>query len=127
VLVKELVRLDVQRVRRRIPDHMVDPSDVAVIVDIIVAGIIAIAKHIAEADQKDRLTGHRCYVDRTVERYREPWISTKAVERVDDAQILAVRRAHCALRQGQINPSPRVVTGVRDRELVAGKRAGDRR
>lgn len=102
-------------------------NNVAATVTIIVAGVIAIAEHTAEADQKDRLTVHRRYVDRTVERYREPWISTKAVERVDDIQILAVRRAHGAIGQGQIKPSPRVVTGVRDREPVAGKRARSRR
>ena len=79
VLVEELVRLDVQRVCCRIPDHLIDANNAAAIVTIVVARVIAIAKHTAEADQKDRLASCRRYVDRTVERYRESWISAKAV------------------------------------------------
>ena len=79
VLVEELVRLDVQRVCCRIPDHLIDAGNADAIVTIVVAGVTAIAKHTVKADQKDRLTRCRRYVDRTVERYREPRISTKAV------------------------------------------------
>jgi hypothetical protein len=58
---------------------LIDAGNVAALVTIIVACVIAIAKYTAEADQKDRLTGYSRYVDRTVERYRESWVSTKAV------------------------------------------------
>ena len=117
VLVEELVGLGVQRVGRRIPHHLVDAHDVAA----------AAAVAVAHADEEHGAAAHAGDVDRSGEWDREPRLEVEAVQRVDDVDVGAVRRADCTVRLGQAHAEPGLVVMVEEREAVARERPRDRR
>ena len=114
VLVEELVGLGVQRVGRRIPHHLVDAHDVA-------------AAAAAHADEEHGAAAHAGDVDRSGEWDREPRLEVEAVQRVNDVDVGAVRRADCTVRLGQAHAEPGLVVMVEEREAVARERPRDRR
>src|SRR5262249_11239516 len=97
-------RLDVQRVGKCVPDHLVDPNDSATIVITLLAAtltstlIFAIAQRTAKADEEDRVAADRGHIDCPVKGDGQPRLEVEAVQRVDDGEILAVGLAHRAVR-----------------------------
>src|SRR5262249_43266775 len=124
-----LVRLDMQRVGKSIPDHLVDPDNSTTTVIAVLAAtlastvILTMVQRAAKADEKDRVAGDRGRIDDPVERDREPRLEVEAVQSVDDGEILAVRLTHGAVGQGQVDASSGVLTVIGDGEPVARKRA----
>ena len=74
MLVEQLVGLDVQRVRRGIPDDLVDPGDGAV----------------GKPHEEDAGARGGGRVDLARERDRDAWLGVEAVEVVQDVDVLAV-------------------------------------
>src|SRR5262249_34317834 len=70
------------------------------------------------------VTGYRREVDRPVEWNGEARLEVEPVERVDDSQILAIRRPSRAVGHGHIDSPPWVLTAIRYREPITGKRPG---
>ena len=82
---------------------------------------------VAHADEEHGAAAHAGDVDRSREWDREPRLEVEAVQRVDDVDVGAVRRADCTVRLGQAHAEPGLVVVVEEREAVARERPRDRR
>jgi len=116
VLVEQLVGLDVQRGRERVPDHLVDANDLPAVV-------VAI-ECIAQTDQEHALTIHRVHINRAVEGHRQPGLKVEPVQFVENGNVLAVRNIHRTVGVGQVDPPIGVLGSVGDGEAVRGEGTG---
>ena len=100
-----LIALDVQRVRGRLPDDLVDPDSPA-----------------ARADEEHGLARHGRDIDRPRERDRDPRLDVEAVERVEHVDVGAVGRPHRAIGLRKVHAEAGHLRVVRGREEVARER-----
>ncbi len=70
------------------------------------ATAVAARQRAPEAHQEDGLAADARHIDRSVERDGETWLHVEAVERVDDAEILAVVRRVVQSGLGTLTRSP---------------------
>jgi hypothetical protein len=87
VLAQQLVGLDVERVRRHLPDNLVDPRH----------------REVAEADEEHVRAVDARGIDRARERDRDPRLHVEPVERVEHVDVGAVGRAHGTVRLRQLD------------------------
>jgi hypothetical protein len=111
VLVEELVRLGVQGQGSRVPHDLVDPDGIAAVL-------------VPDLHQKHGAARHRRHVDGARERNRQPRLQVEAVQRVDDVDVRAVRRADGAIGPGQAHTQPGFLAVVVDRERIGRERRG---
>src|SRR6516165_3964606 len=69
----------------------------------------------------------RAHVDGAVKGDGQARLEVEAVQGVQQLRVLVVGEVRRGVGQGQVHPPPGVLRGVRDREAVAGERAGCRR
>ncbi len=115
VLLEQLVRLDVQRVRRHVPDGLIDADDLA-------AAFFRRGR-VIQFDQEDGAVADRGQVERAAERDRQARLDIETVERVDDADVVVVRRVRGAVGQREVDPPAGELVRIGDRESVARERA----
>ena len=118
VLVEELVGLHVQRVGQSVPHDLVDADFLWC--GTFVAGTAVMRTR--QFQQEHGVAADRAHVNRSIEWNRQSWLEVEAIERVEDADVLAIRAALLTVGERQIDSYSRGVGGRRRRELIAGKR-----
>ena len=114
MLGEQLVRLDVQRVRRHVPDDLIDADDTGEVVNVIITIVIVFAAQCAaKADQKHRLLRSRVCINRPIEWDRNASLQAETIQRVDHVEILAVRDMNRAVRVGEVHSASGVVRAIR--------------
>src|SRR5262249_29436632 len=113
-LVEEFIRLDMQRVRVRVPHDLIDANDLP--------ARIAIRQRAAKTEQKDRFTGHGIEVDGPSERNREAWLEVEAIQGVNNIDTPTSGHLHCAVGFGKIDPQSGILALVGNSKKVTGKR-----
>jgi hypothetical protein len=101
-LVELLVALEVERVRCLLPHDLVDADHL-----------------VARPDEEDVRARRGREVDRAGERHRDPRLDVEPVERVQDVDVGAVRRAHRAVRLDEVDAETGDLARVLDRGEVA--------
>jgi len=134
VLLEELVRVRVQRVRRGIPYRLVDADHPGLALLRVAAVVLAILVIVAphgrpQAHEEDGAAADAGRVDRSAEGDGDTRQQIEPVELVDGLDVRAVARPARAVGHRQVHAQTRIVwiAGiVRNGEAIAGKRRGRR-
>jgi len=107
------IRTQMAAVRGRVPDNLVDLDD-------------ARRRRVSELYERDGLAGHAGRIDRAVKGDGDARLEIETIERVDDRDIVAIRRLSAAIRRWQGDPAAGDLAAVGNSELVARERANRR-
>src|SRR5262249_54727421 len=95
-------------------NDLVDPAPLA-------ASVLWVLR-VAQADDEHVLAVDRVHVDGAVEGDRQARLQVETVQRVDDADVVVVRRPRYTVRQREIDPPAGELARIGDREPVTRER-----